>query len=75
VAVTHDINLACQYSDITLLLASDGGYDFGPVKQVLSAEKIESVFDVKTCAVEIGQRKFFFPLGKSLRDKSTRTLS
>jgi iron complex transport system ATP-binding protein len=67
VAVTHDVNLAAQYSDMMLLLAADSGYDFGPTQEVLSTGKIEGVFDVKTCAVQIGQRRFFFPLGKSMR--------
>jgi iron complex transport system ATP-binding protein len=64
VAVTHDINLAAQYSDATLLLAADGGYEFGPTRDVLTTERIESVFGVKTFSAQIGQSRFFFPLGK-----------
>ncbi|GAH45080.1 unnamed protein product, partial [marine sediment metagenome] len=29
VAVTHDINLAAQYADVTLLLGADGSYQYG----------------------------------------------
>jgi iron complex transport system ATP-binding protein len=64
VAVTHDINLAAQYSDMTLLLAADGTYKFGPTQEVLTTERIENVFGVKTFSAQIGQSRFFFPLGK-----------
>jgi iron complex transport system ATP-binding protein len=64
VAITHDINLAAQYSDMVLLLSADGGYDFGPTQEILSAERIESVFGVKTLIAQIGTKRFFFPLGK-----------
>lgn len=65
VAVTHDINLAAQYSDLILLLKADGDYDFGPTREILTTEKIESVFGVKTGSVQIGQKLLFFPLGGS----------
>lgn len=68
VAVTHDVNLASQYSDMTLLLSADGGYTFGPTQEILSVERIEGVFDVKTFSAQIGQRRFFFPLGKYSAD-------
>jgi iron complex transport system ATP-binding protein len=67
VAVTHDINLAAQYSDTTLLLAADGGYEFGPTQEVLTTERIETVFGVKTFSAQIGQSRFFFPLGKYVK--------
>ena len=63
VAITHDINLASQYSDMTLLLGGDGNYWFGPTGEILSTERIESVFGVKTFSVQTGQNKFFFALG------------
>jgi iron complex transport system ATP-binding protein len=64
VAVTHDINLVAQYSDMVLLLGADEGYEFGGTKDVLSAERIEKVFGVKVFAAQAGNRRFFFPLGK-----------
>jgi iron complex transport system ATP-binding protein len=64
VAVTHDVNLASQYSDTMLLLAADGSYDFGPTQDVLSTERVERVFGVKTFSAQIGQNRFFFPLSK-----------
>jgi iron complex transport system ATP-binding protein len=71
VAVTHDINLASQYSDITLLLTADGSYKFGPTREVLSTGQIESVFGVKTFTAQIGQTRFFFPLGKFTKNHSS----
>jgi iron complex transport system ATP-binding protein len=68
VAVSHDINLAAQYSDTVLLLEAGAGFAFGPTKEILSVERIESVFGVKTFSVQTGQNKFFFPLGKYIKD-------
>ncbi len=68
VSVTHDINLAAQYSDMTLLLGADGSYEFGHTNEVLLAERIEGVFGVKTFSGQIGKRKFFLPLGKFVED-------
>ena len=67
IVVTHDINLAAQYADEILLLAARGDYHIGPVSQVLSAERIEKVFDVKGFTAAIGPEKFFLPLGKFAR--------
>lgn len=67
VTVTHDINLAAQYSDMVLLLSSDGSYDFGPTQEVLTPERIESVFGVRTLSAQIGRSRFFFPLGRYIK--------
>jgi len=64
VSVTHDINLAAQYSDMILLLGSDGGYDYGAVSEVFSKERIERVFGVRTFTAAFGAREFFLPVGK-----------
>jgi iron complex transport system ATP-binding protein len=64
VSVTHDINLAAQYSDMSLLLSADGGCNFGATKEILTAERIESVFGVKTFSAQTGQKRFFFPMGQ-----------
>jgi iron complex transport system ATP-binding protein len=68
VIVTHDINLAAQYCDQTLLLAGDNSYYTGRTAEVLSARRIEDVFQVKTVAVDLGKGQFFFPLGRLARD-------
>jgi len=64
VTVTHDINLAAQYCDQTLLLAGDNAYYTGRTQAILSCRNIEEVFGVKTVALDVGQHTFFFPLGK-----------
>ena len=68
VAVTHDINLAAQYCDETLLLGADSGYQYGLAKDVFSQEQIERVFGVRTFVGKVGQEKFFIPLGKFAKD-------
>lgn len=70
VSVTHDINLAAQYSDMILLLSADGSYTFGPTREILTTERIENVFGVKTFSAQIGQTRFFFPLGKFAKNHS-----
>jgi len=64
VAVTHDINLAGQYSDEILLVSTDYSYHIGKTKAVLTPEKIRKVFDVDVFAGSIGQNEFFVPRGK-----------
>jgi len=69
VSVTHDINLAAQYSDMILLLTADANYIFGKTHEILAAERIENVFGVKTFSAQIGRTKFFFPLGKFTKNQ------
>ncbi len=69
VTVTHDINLAAQYCDETLLLGAGGDYQYGCPKDVFSFEQIERVFGVSTFAGDVGEEKFFIPLGKFAKDR------
>ena len=71
IAVTHDINLAAQYADVVLLLSPDNSFQHGPAKNVFSPRQIEKVFGVKTFTADIGQEKFFLPLGKFAKDSQT----
>ncbi|MBA7677511.1 Fe(3+) dicitrate transport ATP-binding protein FecE [subsurface metagenome] len=68
VAATHDINLAAQYCDETLLLGANDSYRHGRTKDVFSSEQIEKVFGVRTFTGRVGQEKFFLPLGKFAKD-------
>jgi iron complex transport system ATP-binding protein len=68
VAVTHDINLAAQYSDGILLLGADSSYQYGHAKDVFSPEQIEKVFGVRGFTGRIGREKLFIPLGKFAKD-------
>jgi len=64
VAVTHDINLASQYSDEILLLGADSSFHIGKTSTVLLPEHIKEVFDVNVFAGRIGEENFYIPLGK-----------
>ena len=67
-AVTHDINLAAQYCDETLLLGANNNYHVGKTKDVFRQEQIERVFGVKAFTGQIGKERFFLPLGRLARD-------
>ena len=64
VAVTHDVNLAVQYSDSVLLLGGPDIHECGPTTHVLTADRMERIFGCRMHAGQIGQFKYFMPLGK-----------
>ncbi len=68
IAATHDINLAAQYCDVILLLASDSSYKYGCSKDVLSVEQITKVFGVDIFSGKVDKELFFIPLGKYAKD-------
>jgi len=77
VAITHDINLAAQYCDETLLLSkqsssiqTERNYYIGSTKDVFSPEQIERAFGIRTFVGKVGQEKFYLPLGKFAKDIS-----
>ena len=63
VAAIHDINLASQYADTALFLGADNNFLFGPAKQILTADALQKVFDVKILQAASGDKSFFFPQG------------
>ncbi|MBP8604697.1 MAG: ABC transporter ATP-binding protein [Phycisphaerae bacterium] len=67
--VTHDLNLACQYSDYVLLVGKDGCYATGKPNELLTAEIIEQFFSVKVHQGLVCAEKFFLPLGNYSKDK------
>jgi len=69
IAVTHDINLAAQYCDQVLLLASGHRSLTGRCEDVLSAANLERVFAVSGFTGRCGKQNFFLPLGKLAKDK------
>jgi ABC-type cobalamin/Fe3+-siderophores transport system ATPase subunit len=58
VAVTHDLNLAAQYSDRVLLLRSGGLAADGPPREVLSPGTIRAVFRVDARVLREGERNW-----------------
>jgi iron complex transport system ATP-binding protein len=68
VAVTHDINLAGQYCDQTLLVGADHSYFIGRPDEVFCRCRIEGIFGVRAFAGKVGRGKFFMPLGSFSKD-------
>ena len=68
VAVSHDINLAVQYADVSLLLGAKSGYHYGNTQDVFTTEQIERVFGVSVFTGMVGREKFFVPLGEFAKD-------
>ena len=64
VTITHDINLAIQYSEETLLLGTDGSYHIGSSAQVLQPHRINEIFGVNTIIAQADKHNFLLPLGK-----------
>ena len=67
-AITHNVNLAVQYSDQTLLLGGQNTYECGPTKQILTTKRMEDVFRCHMQAAKVGTATFFMPLGKHAVD-------
>jgi len=71
VTVTHDINLAAQYSDHALLLAGPQAgcrWHIGKTRDIFTPGRIEEVFGVRTFTGRLGREKFFLPLGEYAKD-------
>ena len=68
-AVTHDINLACQYCDYALLLGTNGRFFTGPPEKVFTPSAINQIFGVGGFQGRIDSQPFFLPLGKFAKDK------
>ncbi|MFA7486023.1 MAG: ABC transporter ATP-binding protein, partial [Phycisphaerae bacterium] len=64
IAITHDINLTMQYCEKTLLLCPDKNYHIGATLDVLTKDKIEQAFGVRTLKADIGSRSIIMPVGK-----------
>ena len=70
VAITHDINLASQYCNETLLLYPPGGsaaespsYRIGKTSEVLTSDEVERAFDVHVFSAIVGGLRFLVPSG------------
>ncbi len=70
VAITHDLNLASQYCNETLLLYPPGGstaespsYRIGKTSEILTPEEIERAFDVRVFSAIVGGLRVLVPSG------------
>lgn len=70
VVITHDVNLASQYCDQMMLLASDSSYTIAGPDEFLDPAQIKRTFEVDGYTVRVSSQRFFLPLGKFSRDKS-----
>jgi len=64
VTVTHDLNLAAQYCDRVLLLASDTEHWLTSPGDMLDPEQIARVFSVKMGLTQLAGRTFILPIGQ-----------
>jgi iron complex transport system ATP-binding protein len=78
VAITHDINLAAQHCDDTLLLyplgsrpAGSPSYRIGKTSEILTPKEVERAFDVRVLAARVGHRRFLIPMGTTAEDQAS----
>jgi iron complex transport system ATP-binding protein len=64
VAVTHDINLACQYCDRAILMTDGAQALCGQPSEVFTIDTIKRVFEVDGVGGVINDKPFFIPSGK-----------
>ncbi len=64
-AVTHDINMTCQYCDQTLLMTGSGRMFWGRPSEVFTIDTIRDVFEVDGMAGMFNNKPFFIPAGKN----------
>jgi iron complex transport system ATP-binding protein len=70
VAISHDLNLAAQYCDQTLLLSplssrptESSSCRVGKTFDILTPEEIERAFEVRVFSAMVGNERFLIPLG------------
>jgi ABC-type cobalamin/Fe3+-siderophores transport system ATPase subunit len=66
----HDLNLALHYSDHLLILGGKDRYCLGCPSSVLNRNTIEDYFDVKVLEIASGNRFFYLPTGKMVKEPS-----
>lgn len=61
VMVLHEPGLADRYCDRALLLYGDGRSEIGPCRELLTAERLATLYGHPLCAVEHDGRRWFIP--------------
>jgi iron complex transport system ATP-binding protein len=64
VAVTHDINMACQYCDQAGLMTEGGRMLWGQPSEVFAIDTLKRVFEVDGIGGTVNKKPFFIPFGK-----------
>lgn len=61
--VLHDINQAVKYSDNLVIMKNGKIMKFGKSEDIINAEIIESVYNVKGIVTEVAENeKYFIPI-------------
>ena len=61
IATMHDVNLAARFANNCLLLYGDGRWAYGPTNDVLSAESLSDLFDVRMETLAWEGQSLFIP--------------
>ncbi|MDD3352457.1 ABC transporter ATP-binding protein [Zoogloea sp.] len=61
VMVLHDINLTARYASHVLLLDGQGGHEFGPAREILTAERLSHAYGHPLRAIRDGSQTLFLP--------------
>ncbi len=61
IAITHDINLACQYAQTALLLEPGLDYAAGAAAEIFNKELLEKAFSVKLREFRESGYRMFMP--------------
>ena len=59
IATLHDANQAERFADKVLLLEGAGGWQFGPTREVISAESLTRVYRTPIAELQSGARRVF----------------
>ena len=57
----HDVNLAARYCDHIIMLSGDGGWQAGPVDELLSRENLENLYQCPVESIETSTGRRFLP--------------
>lgn len=69
-AVTHDINMACQYCDRAMLMTGRGPVLWGKPSDIFTIDSIKSVFEVDGVGGMMNNKPFFIPSGRIPTEKN-----
>ncbi len=79
VAITHDLNLAAQYCEQTLLLyppdrepAASASHRMGKSSDVLTPQEIERAFETRVFSAMVGDQRFLIPWGTTAKGLTPR---
>ena len=67
-ATMHDVNLAARFADRCLLLHGDGRWAVGPTRDVLNADSLGELFDIRMASVTWQNHDLFVPLTSNRAD-------